>query len=518
VAFREVRVHEVREVLRHWLSSDLGLRPIAERAGVDRKTARRYIDAALEFGLVRGCGVEQLTEELIGAVINAVRPERAQGHGAAWDRLLTVEDEVRGWVEDGLQLTNIHGKLERRGVSVPYRTLHRFAVERCGFGRRKATLRVADGDPGMECQVDFGKLGLMLDPVSGRRRTVHALIFTAVLSRHMFVWLSFRQTLDDVIAGCEAAWAFFGGIFKVLIPDNMKPVVINADPVNPTFSDGWLDYAQARGFGTDPARVRSPKDKPRVERVVQYVRGNFFAGEKFLDLADAQRRVEHWCTATAGLRVHGTTAQRPAEHFAADEAHLLLPAPTEVYDVPVFAHPKVARDRHVEIAKALYSVPGELIGQRLHARADSRLVKLYCRGQLIKTHPRKPAGGRSTDAGDLPDGTAEYALRDVASLTAKAALAGSSVGIYAQRILDVPLPWASMRAVYRLLGLTRTYGPAAVDAACARALELDVVDVKKIARMLEQAIEAQPTLFPAKVVGGPARFARDNTEYQAGRP
>jgi hypothetical protein len=222
---------------------------------------------------------------------------------------------------------------------------------------------------------------------------VHALIFTAVVSRHMFMWLSLRQTLDDVIAGCEAAWVFFGGIFKVLIPDNMKPVVINADPVNPTFSDGWLDYAQARGFGTDPARVRSPKDKPRVERVVQYVRGNFFAGETFLDLPDAQRRVEHWCRVTAGSRVHGTTAQRPAEHFAADEAHLLLPAPEALYDVPVFARPKVARDRHVEIAKALYSVPGELIGQHLHARADSRLVRLYHRGQLIKTHPRKPPGG-----------------------------------------------------------------------------------------------------------------------------
>ena len=111
----------------------------------------------------------------------------------------------------------------------------------------------------------------------------------------------------------------------MLIPDNLKPVVANADPINPTFTVGWLDYAQARGFGTDPARVRSPKDKPRVERVVQYVRGNFFAGESFADLADAQRRVEVWCRTTAGLRVHGTTAQRPAEHFAAEEQSLLLP-------------------------------------------------------------------------------------------------------------------------------------------------------------------------------------------------
>jgi hypothetical protein len=402
-------------------------------------------------------------------------------------------------------------------VIVPYRTLHRFAVDRCGFGRRKATVRVADGDPGVECQVDFGKLGLMHDPASGRRRALHALIFTAVFSRHVFVWLSFTQTLADVIAGCEAAWRFFGGVFKVLIPDNLKPVVTDADPVNPTFSVGWLDYAQARGFGTDPARVRSPKDKPRVERVVQYVRENFFRGETFTDLVEAQQRVEAWCRSTAGLRIHGTTCQRPAEHFAADEQHLLLTLPEVPYDVPVFATPKVAPDRHVEIARAIYSVPGELIGQRVQARADSRLVKIYHRGQLIKTHPRKPRGGRSTDPADLPPGTAEYALRDVESLKRKAAVAGTSVGIYASRLLDVSLPWTAMRSVYRLLGLTRSYGPAAVDAACARALEWDVVDVRKITRMLEQATETQPMPAGAKVVGGPARFARDNTEYQAGR-
>jgi hypothetical protein len=78
-----------------------------------------------------------------------------------------------------------------------------------------------------------------------------------------------------------------------------------------------------------------------------------------------------------------------------------------------------------------------------------------------------------------------------------------------------------MRSVYRLLGLTRSYG-AATDAACARALELDVVDVRKISRMLEQTTERQPSPTAARVVGGPARFARDNTEYQtdyqAGRP
>ena len=516
MAFREVAVIEIREVLRCWLDGQ-GLRTAGERAGVDRKTARRYVEAAVAAGLARDGGEAQLTDELLGAVVAAVRPARAGGHGQAWEALLAEQTRIRDWVDADLQLTNIHGKLARHGITVPYRTLHRFAVDRCGFGRRQPTVRVTDGEPGVECQLDFGRLGLIADPDAARRRVAHALIFTAVYSRHLFVWLSFSQTLPAVIAGCEAAWAWFGGVFRVLVPDNLSPVITNAEPVNPTFTLGWLDYAQARGFGTDPARVRRPRDKPRVERVVPYVRENFFRGEEFVDLADAQRRVETWCATTAGLRVHGTHGQRPAELFAAAEAARLLPAPAGRYDVPIFATPKVARDHHVEVARGLYSVPGELIGQRVAVRSDSVLVKIYSGGQLVKTHPRVRPGGRSTDPGDYPPGRAEYALRDVATLSAKAAAAGPAVGVYATRLLDTPLPWTKMRTVYRLLGLVRSYGPAATDAACARALELDVVDVTKIARMLEQAREHDPTPAAGKVIGGPARFSRDPGEFQAGQ-
>jgi len=169
----------------------------------------------------------------------------------------------------------------------------------------------------------------------------------------MFVWLTYSQTLVAMIAGCEAAWEFFGGVFRVLIPDNLKAVVTAADAVNPRLSTGWLDYAQHVGFATDPARVRSPQDKPRVERVVQYVRGNFWAGETFADLADAQARVEVWCAQRAGMRIHGTTAARPVEMFNEVESSCLLAVP-EPYDVPVFTRVKVHRDFHVEVARALY--------------------------------------------------------------------------------------------------------------------------------------------------------------------
>ncbi|MCZ7630266.1 MAG: hypothetical protein M5U19_15000 [Microthrixaceae bacterium] len=194
------------------------------------------------------------------------------------------------------------------------------------------------------------------------------MIFTACFSRHCFVWLTHRQTTDAVIVGCEAAWVFFGGVFRTLIPDNLSAVVEGADALEPRFNQAFVEYAQARGFLIDPARVRSPQDKPRVERQVQFVRGSFFAGETFIDLADAQRRAEAWCRERAGLRVHGTTQQRPAEVFAAEEAPRLLLAPTSLYDVPIYVTAKVHRDHHIEVARSLYSIPGALIGARVEVR------------------------------------------------------------------------------------------------------------------------------------------------------
>ena len=511
MAFREVAVTEIREVLRAWLSG-AGLRRVAEQAGVDRKTARRYVVAAAEAGLARDGGPGQLTDELVGQVAEAVRPVRPGGHGRPWERLEACQAEIAGQVKAGLPVVKIGVLLERQGITVPCRTLHRFCVERCGFGKTAATVRVADGEPGMECQIDFGYLGMLADPVTGRARKVHALIFTAVYSRHMFVWLSFTQTLAALVAGCEAAWVSFGGVFKVLVPDNASAIVADADAVIRRFTAGWLDYAQHCGFVTDAARVRSPKDKPRAERAVQYVRGNFFAGEAFTSLADAQDRAEAWCRDVAGMRIHGTIQARPAEVFAEHEAAALLPLSLP-YDVPAFTRVKVHRDFHVEIGRALYSAPKEYLGCHLDARADSVLVKLFHRGQLVKAHPRQEPGRRVTDPADLPAEKTAYAMRDVASLAAAARRHGDAIGVYAGRLLDTDLPRTKMRQVYRLLGLVRRYGPGPVDAACQRALDLDVVNVTKIASMLEKATENTPLPRPA-AAAVTARFARDPAEYR----
>lgn len=511
MAFREVRVYEVREVLRLWLDGE-GLRSIERLSAVDRKTVRRYVNAAVELGLARGGGVGQLGDEFVAAVVEVVRPHRSDGHGDGWQRLVAEHDTVKDWVADGLTGVKIHELLGRRGVRVPLRTVQRYVRDECGRRRGQGpTVRVADGEPGDELQVDFGRMGHL--DVEGRQRVVWALIFTACFSRHCFVWLSHRQTLDDVIDGFEAAWMFFGGVFRTVIPDNLKAIVIDADPLTPRLNEAFVEYAQARGFHIDPARVRRPQDKPRVERSVPFVRGSMWAGETFVDLADAQRHAEAWCRVRAGQRVHGTTQCPPIELFTLEEQPRLLPAPTVRYDLPIYTTAKVHRDHHIEVAKALYSVPGNLIGTRVDVRADRQLVRIYSHGQLVKTHPRQQPGRRVTDPNDLPDGTAAYALRDINHLRRLAASHGPAVGDYAAALLDIPLPWTKMRQVYALLGLVKKWGPERVNAACERALEVDAVNVALIGRMLERGTENTTiqAALPGTVVAG--RFAREPDHF-----
>lgn len=350
---------------------------------------------------------------------------------------------------------------------------------------------------------------------TGRRRVVWALVLTPVVSRHTFVWCTYRQTTEAVIAGLEAAWAFFGGVFAVLIPDNTKAIIDQADATDPRINRTMLEYAQARGFVIDPARVRTPTDKPRVERAVAYVRGSFFAGEEFTGIDDAQRHAERWCREIAGRRIHGTTRLRPAEHFVTIEAPVLLPAPDGPYDVPVWTTPKVHRDHHVQVGKALYSVPGSLIGQTLQARRDARLVKLFWRGTVVKVHPALPPGRRSTDPEDLPTHKTVYAMRDIQTLIGQAGRHGGSVETYARRLLDTPLPCTRMRTVYRLLGLAKRHGSEPVNTACAKALECEVIDVGLIERIIATAGETIDLPDQGVLLAG--RFARQPDEFATNR-
>ena len=275
MAYREVRMMDIDQVMRRWLAGDR-IRAVARSTGIDRKTVRRLIRLGQQAGLRPGdewpdeARLEQI-QQRVG------RPGAAGEQGPMKQALVARQPQIQAWLnEDGLILTKIHELLGREGLTVSYPTLHRFARKHCGFGKPAGTVRRIEATPGEFAEMDFGQLGLLQELGSGGHRVVHGFMMVLGYSRLSCVIPVFRQDLVTIIECFEQALEFFGGCPRRIVIDGMKACLDSADPCTPRFNRTFLEYANYRGFLPDPARPRHPKDKPVIENTVRFVRERFF--------------------------------------------------------------------------------------------------------------------------------------------------------------------------------------------------------------------------------------------------
>jgi hypothetical protein len=512
MAYREVTMVEIKEVLRLWRAG-VKKKRIAAQLTLDVKTVRRYVAAAESCGL--SPGPDALSDEQLAAVVAALSPDTGRPHGDGWQQCVAERAAIEKLLADRVRLSKIQRLLHRRGVDVPYSTLHRFAVGELGFGQRAPTIPVADGKPGEEIHIDTGWMQLLEPDEHGKRRRFRTWIFTPHVSRYKFVYPCFAESTETAIEACEAAWEFYGGVFGVVVPDCTRAIVHTADPCKPRIVDGFLEYAQSRGFHVDPTRPRHPKDKARTERTVRDVRDDCFAGEKLFDLVDARRRGRHWCAEEYGQRRHTTTQRMPREHFEADEKPLLKPAPTAIYDTPVWCEPRVGADQHAQVARSLYSLPFDWRNTQVRARADRSTVRFYdlVSRELIETHDRVAPGRRSTKLSHFPAEKAIYAARDSEALINRARSHGRAIGEFASKLFAAsPLPWTRMRQLFMLLGLIKRYGAHRVQETCTVAVAADMIDVFRLERMLKIAAPPAPEPELARVIPI-GRYLRPAADY-----
>jgi len=520
VSYREHGMWEVLEVLRRHGRGEKRAE-IARSTGHTRATVRRYVRLAEELGWKPEAG--EPGEELAAKVLARVRPgprEPPGGEPSVEQRLLPFIEEVRGWLvpEQGrpLRLTRVRKLLEQRhGLKVSYSGLRRFAQGYCQFGARATTVRMAESEPGEIAECDFGRLGYVPDPVSGKKRLVHALIVTLIYSRHQYVYLTHHQTVPEVIGGLERAWEYFGGVTHRLILDNMKAAITRADRYDPVFQRSFNEYAHYRGFVIDAAVPADPTGKPHVERNVQYVRENFFRGGDWHDLSHVQREADRWCTESAGKRIHGTTRQIPLVVFEEQERSALLALEKPRYDPPEWARCKVHPDHMVSFRLSFYSVPTRYVGTEVDVRGDQKIVRIYARGELIKTHERVARGKKSIDYADYPPEKAPYAMRDVEYVIRCGRELGEHIGEFLRKLLHVHCPWSRLRQAQKVLRLADKFGRANVNRACERAIGFDLIDVRRLEAIVQLALES---LEPAPAcVGEPAqhslRFLRDPQSF-----
>lgn len=520
MSYEEHGMWEVLEVLRR-IHGGEGARAVSRSTGRSRNAVRRYVKIAKELGWVPG--QRDPDEAMAAQVLAKLRPGPQDIGSSDTDTLLRPHrDRLKGWIQPenqkGLKLTKVLILLQREGVKISYSALYRFAVREFGFGSPELTVRVADVAPGELAEVDFGKLGLIPDPTTGKKRVLHALVIVLVYSRHQYVFLTHSQKLKDVIDGLEEAWEFFSGVPARVAIDNMKAAILKSDRYDPVFQRTFAEYARHRGFIIDATVAGHAKGKPHVERQVPYVRENFFRGESFLSRDQAQEIAIRWCLSTAGLRIHGTTRKQPLVQFDSIEKGQLKPLTGDRFDTPVWGEPTVHPDCHIRFGNVLYSVPHAYRGKVATVRGDSKLVRIYVGGQLVKTHPTQKVARRLTDYADYPKEKSAYAMRDAHYLIDKAKKFGPHIGQLTERLLSGTFPWAYLRQAQKLLRLTDKYGPTRVDAACRRALSFDLINVNRVQGIVEQALEDEKTApqeaqREARVIQLPLRFLRENESF-----
>ncbi len=204
---------QVIEVIRRWQHGD-SQRAIARATGLSRNTVEKYIRAAVAAGLSQdgdppGGGLVAQLQRL-----NDTTPTVSAPHA---ERLAHEQERIAGWLKEELQLTRIHELLVQDGVAVSYTTLRRY-VRRAGLWKTTGgSTRMAEWPPGEAAEMDFSTLGMLPDPVTGKRRKVSALVVVLPCSRHTFVWPLLQETLEETVGGLEAAWRFFDGVPKRLI-------------------------------------------------------------------------------------------------------------------------------------------------------------------------------------------------------------------------------------------------------------------------------------------------------------
>ncbi len=276
--------------------------------------------------------------------------------------------------------------------------------------------------------------------------------------------------------------------------------MLTPDLYDPRLNRAYRELAEYHGALIDPARGAHPKDKPRVERAMPYVRDSFWSGRSFSSFDEIVHEAAVWSREVAPRRRHRVLGRAVAELFEARERPALLPLPERPFALFEWREVKVHPDCHVAIDRTLYSVPWQHVGKTLLAKIGAPLIELFDGDVLVKTHLINPRGRRVTDQADLPPDKVAFLMRTPAWCRKRAAEVGGATASLVDGLLEQG-GLTRLREVQALLRLSDKYAATRLEAACALALTADgrMKTVRNI--LLADLDRAQPELLPRTMAG-----------------
>lgn len=483
---KRLPMRKIRDALR--LSSQgLSTREMSSSLAIGRTTLRGYLQRAHDAGVSW-----PLPDGLSDTALEQLLFPRTAG-------------DTRGSFPEP-DWTYIHTELRRKGVTLAllweeYRGVH---PDGYGYSRYCELYRKWEGKlspvmrqrhpAGERLFVDYA--GHTIDVAcsqTGEIRTAQLFVATLGASNYTYVEASWTQSLPDWISSHIRAFEFFGGVTAQVVSDNLKAGVTKACFYDPEINRTYAEMADHYGTAVVPTRPRKPKDKAKVEGAVLIAERWILArlrNQRFFSLDEVNAAIRPLLDQLNDKVTRHLGASR-RDFFERLDQPALKALPIEPYEFAEWKQCRAGLDYHVDIGRHYYSVPHQLLKQKLWARITARTIEVYFKGQRVASHMRT-SGNRqhSTQREHMPahhqfrtDWTPERIRRQAAKL-------GANVEAFVEVIMrERKHPEQGYRSCQGVMRLSKTFGRERLDAACNRALEINARSYSSLHSILKNGLD-----------------------------
>lgn len=480
-------------------------------------------DMALDYGYIEIVDavtrVFKTSAKIIPPFPEALFPLR-DGRSEKLSETDLLLDPKREWIKERIELGwSPQTVFEELTLSVPrsnfYRYLHRNHLRDKAPTRNVMELIHAPA----EClQVDWGKLFDVIDPITGKKKTIWIFIGVLGHSRYEMARVVEKLDFETTIELLMSMFEELGGVPRKVTSDNPKVFVQKASDYEALLNPGFERFASHYSFTVEALPPAAPEKKGKVERMVPVKRRLFESYDlSNYTLKNAQEHLDRKMLIT-NERKHGTHLQKPIEVFINDEASLLKPLPILRYECETITRPTVRSDGYVCFANKYYRVDTRLKGEIALVIGNSEQVCIYCNGRLLEVYEKIKDKFTTKACKDHYKESWEKTLQDHGHYLKRAEAIGANVHRFVDIILARGEGFVDTRTVWGLLTLNKKYDNADIDKACMSALELSQVNLRTVRQLLN--IMAKPkekemkkdNLTTTQVMGG--KFARPMSEYK----
>jgi transposase len=484
-------MRKIREILRLKYEAGLSNRAIAGACNISNSTVGEYLRRAEAAGVGWPLGdlsEDELYKKLFGEPVPV--PETKSKALPDW------EDVRKELVKKGVTLELIW---------MEYIEAHPDGYKRSQFGEYYRRWKKERNEPrmrnvhigGEQMQVDYAGIKIrIVDPETGE--VFWAPVFVAVLPASNYAYVEAQSGEDQCNwnNGHVRAFIFYGGVVKIVMPDNLKTGVTKPDYYDPDINGSYQELAEHYQIAILPARVKKPRDKGKVENAVQNVERWVIAplrNRTFFSLAEANRAIWEKLDEFNNKMMLAAGRTRRQEFEEIDRPNL-RPLPEKPYEFAICKTVRVNIDYHVEFDKHFYSAPHALIHEAVDLRVTEHLVHIIYKNKDVAVHPRSSkAGGYTTLREHMPPNHQFMHKINANQLLSWAEKIGPQTQSLVQATLKSrTFPEQAFRSCLGIINLAKKHPASRMEQACEAALQNKSLSYKAVKDELKWLMKQDP--------------------------